>query len=1071
MSNYQEIVNLNVGGTSRCGRGHSRAASLGNADCHKGLRPPEVNTWSDSMKVQIIKAHHNWIAVAYSHFVTGYRLTDSCGWYVVFQSPVQESLIERIALNAKTGGGGANNSGNNASGTDVMLGIASGSLVRLWAFSTHGEPVRRTLIGTFNLGVRVEHLLFVGPQLVALSGAGSRSKAGVWHTSTQHWQTQDVAHLTTYDTAGSFLLLGTATGAINYIDMQKFPLRMKDNDLLVTQLYKDPNQEPITAISVYLTPKTNLCGNWIEIAYGTRYGSVRVIVQHPETVGHGPQLFQTFTVHQSPITKCSTPRPWATGRSCSRPSRCTRAPSPRLVGHKWHRSLRHWIEIAYGTRYGSVRVIVQHPETVGHGPQLFQTFTVHQSPITKVSGSQVAQISAALDRIAYGTRYGSVRVIVQHPETVGHGPQLFQTFTVHQSPITKVSGSQVAQISAALDRIAYGTRYGSVRVIVQHPETVGHGPQLFQTFTVHQSPITKVSGSQVAQISAALDRIAYGTRYGSVRVIVQHPETVGHGPQLFQTFTVHQSPITKVSGSQVAQISAALDRIAYGTRYGSVRVIVQHPETVGHGPQLFQTFTVHQSPITKVSGSQVAQISAALDRIAYGTRYGSVRVIVQHPETVGHGPQLFQTFTVHQSPITKVSGSQVAQISAALDRIAYGTRYGSVRVIVQHPETVGHGPQLFQTFTVHQSPITKVSGSQVAQISAALDRIAYGTRYGSVRVIVQHPETVGHGPQLFQTFTVHQSPITKVSGSQVAQISAALDRIAYGTRYGSVRVIVQHPETVGHGPQLFQTFTVHQSPITKVSGSQVAQISAALDRIAYGTRYGSVRVIVQHPETVGHGPQLFQTFTVHQSPITKVSLSENYLISVCSEYNHVRSWRVTRFRGMISTQPGTTPKAAFKVLALEAPTAQPHNDCGPFGEQDEEQIFIQKVVPDTDTLYVRLASNGKRVCTIRSVDGSAVSCFVVAECEGALRPRRLLLCGHRSGAAQMWDLTAPIDKAAKPVQPVAGNGGSGGEGEESPVPDGGPTPDELVRLLSACDLDASPAPPVPQSPNRPIQAP
>ncbi|XP_034834060.1 BTB/POZ domain-containing protein KCTD3 [Maniola hyperantus] len=492
---------------SRCGRGHSRAASLGNTESHKGLRPPETTTWQENMKVQIIKAHHNWVAVAYTHFVTGYRLTDSCGWYVVFQSPVQDSVIERIALNAKTGGSAASN-GNNSTGTDVMLGIASGPLVRLWAFSTHTEPVRRTLIGTFNLGVRVEHLLFVGPQLVALSGAGSRSKAGVWHTSTQHWQTQDVAHLTTYDTAGSFLLLGTATGAINYIDMQKFPLRMKDNDLLVTQLYKDPNQEPITAISVYLTPKTNLCGNWIEIAYGTRYGSVRVIVQHPETVGHGPQLFQTFTVHQSPVTK--------------------------------------------------------------------------------------------------------------------------------------------------------------------------------------------------------------------------------------------------------------------------------------------------------------------------------------------------------------------------------------------------------------------------------------------------------------------------------------------------------------------------------------------------------------------------------------VSLSENYLISVCSEYNHVRSWRVTRFRGMISTQPGTTPKAAFKVLALEAPTAQPHNDCGPYGEQDEEQIFIQKVVPDTDTLYVRLASNGKRVCTIRSVDGSAVSCFVVAECEGALRPRRLLLCGHRSGATQMWDLTGPIDKAAKTLQAVASattsSGNGGGEGEESPVPDGGPTPDELVRLLSACDLDATPAPVVvPQSPNRPIQ--
>ncbi|KAF9808188.1 hypothetical protein SFRURICE_017340 [Spodoptera frugiperda] len=243
---------------SRCGRGHSRAASLGNADCHKGHRPPDMSSWADSMKVQIIKAHHNWVAVAYTHFVTGYRLTDSCGWYVVFQSPVQDSVIERIALNAKTGGGGGNSSGNNTTGTDVMLGIASGAHVRLWAFSTHSEP------------------------LVALSGAGSRSKAGVWHTSTQHWQTQDVAHLTTYDTAGSFLLLGTATGAINYI-AHEF------NDLLVTQLYKDPNQDRSTSANqVYLT-KTN--------SLRTRCGSVRVIVQHPETVSW-TSLFQTSPVQR-----------------------------------------------------------------------------------------------------------------------------------------------------------------------------------------------------------------------------------------------------------------------------------------------------------------------------------------------------------------------------------------------------------------------------------------------------------------------------------------------------------------------------------------------------------------------------------------------------------------------------------------------------------------------------------------------------------------------------------------------------------------------------------------------------
>ena len=126
---------------------------------------------------------------------------------------------------------------------------------------------------------------------------------------TRHWQSQEFAHsITSYDTAGSLLLLGSSNGVISYIDMQKFPLRMKDNDLLVTELYRDPSTcrskqssgsaDAITAISVFLTPKTTVTGNWIEIAYGTSSGIVRVIVHHPETVGHGPQLFQTFTVHR-----------------------------------------------------------------------------------------------------------------------------------------------------------------------------------------------------------------------------------------------------------------------------------------------------------------------------------------------------------------------------------------------------------------------------------------------------------------------------------------------------------------------------------------------------------------------------------------------------------------------------------------------------------------------------------------------------------------------------------------------------------------------------------------------------
>lgn len=273
---------------------HSRNSS---ADLSKYIRNDVVlitqhaGAWTDPMRVRSIKAHHNWIAVAYAHFFACYRLKDSSGWMNVLTSPHVEPCIEHIAINAKMG------QSSSGEGATKMIAISCGSSVHLWGI---GEDGTRSSVGTFNLHVRVEYLFFIGSQLVALSFSG---KIGVWHAMTQHWQVQDVVPITSFDTAGSFLLLGCSNGSINYIDMQKFPLRMKDNDLLVTELYRDPSKDPITAISVYLTPKTSICGNWIEIAYGTKSGMVRVIVQHPETVGHGPQLFQTFTVHQNPVTK------------------------------------------------------------------------------------------------------------------------------------------------------------------------------------------------------------------------------------------------------------------------------------------------------------------------------------------------------------------------------------------------------------------------------------------------------------------------------------------------------------------------------------------------------------------------------------------------------------------------------------------------------------------------------------------------------------------------------------------------------------------------------------------------
>ncbi|VDK79472.1 unnamed protein product, partial [Onchocerca ochengi] len=231
---------------------------------------------SEPLRVRVIRAHYNAVAVGYANFVCCYRMKESLGWQQLYMSPRMDAAVCHVALYAKFG--------------EKMLAVSlANNSIHLWNIS-EGDADFGTTIGTFTLLVAVDKLFFIGSQLVALSKIG---KVGIWHSMTHNWQVQDVVAISCYDTAGSFLLLGCTNGSIYYIDMQKFPLRMKDNDLLITELYRDPNADVITAISVYLTPKTNLRGNWIEIAYGTSSGSVRVIVQHPETVGHGPQLFQT----------------------------------------------------------------------------------------------------------------------------------------------------------------------------------------------------------------------------------------------------------------------------------------------------------------------------------------------------------------------------------------------------------------------------------------------------------------------------------------------------------------------------------------------------------------------------------------------------------------------------------------------------------------------------------------------------------------------------------------------------------------------------------------------------------
>ena len=286
-----------------------------NATIDHATSAPSPEICVDPLRIQMVKAHQSSIAVAYPYFVACYKQRETVGFQLAFTSPHIGFIIDRVAINSKMSSVQLNSAGEQM---NTMIAVSYGSNVRLMGFTEEGT---RLDVGTFDLDAYVGKLFFIGTQLVALSTqqqiegnrqhtSRSGGKIGVWNSMTQHWQSQEFsAPITSYDTAGSLLLLGSSSGSINYIDMQKFPLRMKDNDLLVTELFRDPSSQlgipdAITAISVYLTPKTNcVSGNWIEIAYGTSSGAVRVIVHHPETVGHGPQLFQTFTVHRSPISR------------------------------------------------------------------------------------------------------------------------------------------------------------------------------------------------------------------------------------------------------------------------------------------------------------------------------------------------------------------------------------------------------------------------------------------------------------------------------------------------------------------------------------------------------------------------------------------------------------------------------------------------------------------------------------------------------------------------------------------------------------------------------------------------
>lgn len=199
--------------------------------------------------------------------------------------------------------------------------------------------------------------------------------------------------------------------------------------------------------------------------------------------------------------------------------------------------------------------------------------------------------------------------------------------------------------------------------------------------------------------------------------------------------------------------------------------------------------------------------------------------------------------------------------------------------------------------------------------------------------------------------------------------------------------------------------------------------------LCYGTANGTVRVLVQSPEHHGHhglrSLQLLQTYKVHSSPITSVELSEKFLISCCSR-RHVRTWSMTRFRGVLSTQPGSVP---FSDFELTSQAQIEKHQYGPFGDQSEIPIFIQQPIQYSDTLYIRTGDTGSRIATFRSVTGPPISTYASHDFEGSprmgLKPRRLILTGHTDGTVQIWDIAKALDEYRKYPDRYDARNGSG----------------------------------------------
>ena len=132
-----------------------------------------------------------------------YKMKDTSGWQLMFESEVQADDIYRLAMTARSSTAATQQTPDSTSNLreSKLVAIAVRTNVRLWNIV---DASIQTTIGTFAFGGPIDNLFFINSQLVA---TGDERKVGVWHSLSQQWQTQVLTRVLSFDTVSLFLSL------------------------------------------------------------------------------------------------------------------------------------------------------------------------------------------------------------------------------------------------------------------------------------------------------------------------------------------------------------------------------------------------------------------------------------------------------------------------------------------------------------------------------------------------------------------------------------------------------------------------------------------------------------------------------------------------------------------------------------------------------------------------------------------------------------------------------------------------------------------------------------------------